>query len=298
MKTLILASLFVSQAALANLKVMTTTPDLAALATAVGGSHVTASSLAKGTQDPHSLEAKPSYMVKLRDADLVLAQGLELEAAWLVPLVRGARNNKVNPGSKGYLELGQSLHPIEIPAANATRADGDVHPGGNPHFTLDPIRMGEAAELVADRMGELDAGNAAEYRKNAEALKADLEKKTVDWKSRIAKTGIKEIVTYHKGLSYFCDRFAVKCALQLEPKPGVPPTASHLVDVMEQMRKRQIKLVLIENYFDDEAGNRIGREVPGARVSRVPVAVGGEAGVETTSDLVEKLVKTFEAAAK
>lgn len=277
------------------LKVITTTPSLSVMVEAIGqGQGVQTESLAKGSQDPHSIEAKPSFMVKLRTTDLVIAQGLELESAWIEPLVHGARNPRIQPGTKGFLELGAKLEPIEIPRADVTRAEGDVHPGGNPHFQMDPVRMGRAALIIAERMGELDGAHKDAFLVQAKKLQAQLDAKTTEWRARILKTGIKEVVTYHKTLSYFLDRFGIKSTLQLEPKPGIPPSASHLMAVIQDIKARKIPLVLIENYFDDSASAKLKQEVPGLRVVRVPVEVGGDVGIASTEQLIERIVQVFE----
>ena len=287
-----------SSLCLANLKVVTTTTDLGAVAETVGKDKVEVFSVAKGTQDPHQIEAKPSFMVKMRDADLVIACGLELETAWIIPLINGARNPKIKEGTHGFFELGELLHPIEVPKGNVSRAEGDVHPGGNPHFQLDPFRLGEAAVLIADRMSELDSSNAAFYKKNATDFQKQLGEKTKEWKKRIEKTGIKEVVTYHKTMSYFFDRFGISSTLQLEPRPGIPPTASHLLSVIDEIKKRKISLVLIENYYSEEAGDKLKQEIPNLKVALVPVSVGADPNIRTNEQLIEKVVKTFEDAAK
>lgn len=296
MKIFFLVFLALNSPAEAKMTVVATTADLAALVSTVGGQEVVATSIAKGTQDPHEIEAKPSFMVQVRNANLVVAQGLELETAWLLPLIRGARNPGVNPGSKGFLELGPSLDPIEKATGAVSRAEGDVHPGGNPHFQVDPVRMGKAAVIVADRLAELDNAHAELYRKNAAAWQKQLEEKTKSWQARLAKTGIKEAVSYHKTLSYFFERFGIKNSYQLEPKPGIPPTASHLLEVIAGMKAKKIRLVLIENFFDSAAGEKIKLSVPDARIERIPVSVGGEPAIHSTEDLVERLVQAVEAA--
>lgn len=297
-KKLFLLLSIMSLGAEAKLKVITTTSDLTYLVKVIGMDKVVVSSIAKGTQDPHQIEAKPSFMVKMRDSNLVIAQGLELESAWIIPLIQGSRNSDIAPGTKGFLELGDKLKPIEIPNLNATRADGDVHPGGNPHFQVDPIRMGEAAIIIAKKMGDLDSINAELYQSNANSFKSRMEKKTIEWKARLAKTGVKEIVTYHKSLIYFLDRFNIRGIAQLEPRPGIPPTASHLLEVIKEMKERNVRLVLIENFFDASASSKIKENVPNAVISLVPVAVDGAKGISTTEDLIENLVKTFEQAGK
>ena len=152
-----------SASALAKVKVLTTTSDLNALVGEIGGSEVESESICKGSQDPHFIEPKPSFMVKASRADLVVAVGMGLEVGWLPNVLRGSRNPNINPGTKGYLEVGTSVQPLEVPQGKVTRAEGDVHPEGNPHVTLDPIRAGEIAVLIGKRLGELDAANAAKY---------------------------------------------------------------------------------------------------------------------------------------
>lgn len=285
--------LFLPTLAFAKLHVATTTADLAALVEKVGQDKVDVFSVAKGTQDPHQIEAKPSFMVKLRGSDLIIAHGLELETAWLQPLIQGSRNPKLTT-KQGLLEIASDLDPIEVPQGTISRADGDVHPGGNPHFQLDPIRLGKAAELIATRLGELDPAEKSFYQKNAEELKNHLAEKNKEWQQRLKKTGITEVVTYHKTFSYFCDRYGIQCKVQLEPKPGIPPTAGHILSVIEQMKSRKLNLVLIENLYEDSVGAKLKQSLPAVKVVRAPVSVGGEAGIATNEALIERLVKIFE----
>lgn len=294
MKYIFLSLLFLTFSAQARLKIAATTTDLEVLATAVGGDQIEVFAVAKGTQDPHQIEAKPSFMLKFRDADLVLSQGLELETAWLLPLIQGARNPKINPGGQGFLELGPKLNPIEVVKGPVSRAEGDIHPEGNPHFQVDPVRMGQAAVLVAERLGDLDGGHRELYRQKAEAFAKSLQVRTQEWQKRIQASGVKEFVSYHKTLSYFADRFGLTNSLQLEPKPGIPPTASHLLWVTGQMKERRVKTVLIENFYDDAVRAKIEKEVPGVRIVKVPVSVRGEPKIEHTEDLIEKLVRALE----
>lgn len=282
----------------ATLKVVTTTTDLEALVHQVGQDKVEVTSIAKGTQDVHQIEAKPSFMIRLRNADLVVSQGLELETAWLSPLTVGARNPKILSGTAGFLELGPSLDPIEIPKGNISRSQGDVHPGGNPHFQLDPLRMGQAALTVAEKLGSLDPLEKSFYLEQAKLFQTHLQEKTKLWDARLKKTGLKEIITYHKTFGYFLDRFGISGVMELEPKPGIPPTASHLLEVISVIKKRSIKLVLIENYYDNSAGDKLKQEIPGLVVLHVPVSVGGDPEIKSTDDLIEKIVIAFESVKK
>ena len=284
----------IEPAVFAKLTVVASTSDLGALATEVAGDAATVDTIAKGTQDPHFIEAKPSFMVKLSRADLLISTGLELEVGWLPNIVQGARNPRVQPGARGYLELGPLIEPLEVAKGHLTRADGDVHPEGNPHFTLDPIRTGTAAILIANRLGELDAAHAAASLTRAQAIKDRLEKKTKLWKDRLGRTGIKEVVTYHKTLTYFLDRFDIKNPAILEPKPGIPPTAKHTLEVIALLREKKIPLILVENYFDSAVADRITKDVPGTRTRTVAVAVEGDPSIRGIDDLYESLVRSFE----
>ncbi len=286
--------LFLPTEANAKLQVIASTTDLAAITREVAGSDADVESIAKGSQDPHFIEAKPSYMVKLSHADLLISIGLELEIGWIPSLVQGARNPKVKSGEKGFLEVGHLVEPLEIPTAKVTRAEGDVHPAGNPHVTLDPIRAGKIAILIADRLAELDPAHAAEFAKRGSAFAEQMKTKTEAWKKRIVNSGVKKIVTYHKTLTYFFDRFGLENPAILEPKPGIPPTSGHIIEVIQLMKQQKVPLVMVENFFDASVTKKITDEVPGSRAVSVAVAVGGAANVNTLDQLYEQLVKAVE----
>ena len=199
------------------------------------------------------------------------------------------------PGNPGYLEIGPSIEPLEVHTGAITRAEGDVHPFGNPHFTLDPIRVGKAALLVAERLGQIDTPHAAIYLVNAEKLKGRMEAKSATWTQRLEKSRIKKIITYHKTLTYFLDRFHIENPAILEPKPGIPPTSGHILEVIQIVRNQSVPLILIENYFDPTVTHRIVEQVPSVRTAIVPVAVGGAPGIKSLDDLYETLVATIEA---
>lgn len=289
----IILGIFTSQSnAQAKLSVIATTTDLKALVGEIGGDLIEVQSIAKGTQDPHFIEAKPSYMTKTSKADLIIAVGLDLEVGWLPSIVRGSRNPKLNPGNPGYLEIGPLIDPLEVPSGKMTRAEGDVHPFGNPHFMLDPIRMGTSAIKTAERLGQLDTAHQALYMEKAKALQTRLVEKTKGWQARIAKSGVKKIVTYHKTLTYFFDRFKIENPAILEPKPGIPPTSGHILDVIQIIKAQKVPLIMVENYFDPTVTNRIKEAIPEIRSSTVPVAVDGAPGIKTLDDLYENLVST------
>lgn len=274
--------------------VMTTTTDLRAIVAEVGASHVTVESFCKGAQDPHFLEAKPSFMVKTSGADLVVAIGLGLEVGWLPNILAGGRNAKVMPGQNGYLEAGALTDVHEKPTGTVARDQGDVHPEGNPHVTLDPIKAGQIAQGIAARLALLDPSHATEFKSKADALAKRLEEKSKGWNERIAKTGNRKVITYHKTLNYFLKRFDMEAVANLEPLPGIPPTAKHIVSVIETAKIQQVKLVMVENYFDATIAQRIAKDVPGLRIVSVAVAVDGDDKVKTIDDLYERLVLAVE----
>lgn len=291
---LVLLASLVSGAAEAKLNVVTTIPDLRSITEEVAGDLVNVESLGRGTQDPHFIEAKPSFMLKVNRADLVISIGMELEIGWLPSILAGARNPKVNPGERGSLEVGSAVEPLEVPKGTLSRADGDVHPAGNPHVTLDPIRAGEIAMRIAKRLGELDPSNAPKYEAGAKSLRSRLIEKSRDWDSRIRKSGVTQVITYHKTLTYFLDRFKIENPAILEPKPGIPPTSGHIIDVIKLAKEKKIGLVLVENYFDSTVTTKIKQEVPGLRAVSVAVSVDGAPGVKKIDDVYEGLVKAIE----
>jgi len=280
--------------AFAKLNVIATVTDLRAIVAEVGGEFVSVESIAKGTQDPHYIEAKPSFMLKLNRADLVVAIGLDLEIGWLPSVVRGARNPRINPGQPGFLEVGPLVNPVDVLTGKVTRAEGDVHPFGNPHVTLDPLRAGEIAVKIAERLGQLDPGHASDYAKNAHTLKSRLEAQTKIWKTRIDQSGVKKVVSYHKTLTYFFQRFQIENPAILEPKPGIPPTSGHILEVIQLIRTQRIPLILVENYFDPTVTKKVRDELPAVRSQTVAVAVDGAPGVVKIDDLYEHLVKAIE----
>ncbi|MBS1983667.1 MAG: zinc ABC transporter substrate-binding protein [Bdellovibrionales bacterium] len=285
---------FAALSAQAKVQVVTTTPDLAFLVQEVGGAQVDVESIAKGSQDPHFIEAKPSYMIKASKADLVISTGLDLEVGWIPSIVRGARNPKVMPGSAGYFEVGPLVPVLEKPDGKISRAEGDVHPDGNPHILLDPIRAGTVAEKIAEKLATLDSAHAAEFKQRATTLRERLAAKTKAWQARIQSSGVKEVVTYHKTLTYFFDRFGLANAALLEPKPGIPPTAPHIVEVTNLIREHHIPVILVESYFDIKPAERIQRDLPGLRVKLVATTVDGLPGIKSLDDMYEALVSAVE----
>jgi zinc/manganese transport system substrate-binding protein len=257
-----------------KINVMTTTEDLAALAREVGGDKITADSIAKGYQDPHFVEAKPSFILKLQKADLLAVVGLQLEIGWLPPLQTQARNAKIQVGGPGYIDMSQFCQILEIPQGQVTRAMGDVHPLGNPHYWLDPNNGRRIAKAFADKFGQMDPGDAAYFQQRY----ADFDKRLADaekgWEAKMAPYKGRKVITYHRSWPNFCERFGLNVVDYVEPRPGIPPTPSHTLEVINKMKAENIKLVLIEPYFDRKTPDSIARAV-GGDVAMLMPSVGG-----------------------
>lgn len=259
----------------AELRVVGTTEDVAAIAREVGGDKVKVDALARGYQDPHFVEAKPSFILILARADLLIAVGRELEISWLTPLVTQSRNARIQPGSPGYLDASQSVRILDVPAGPVTRAMGDVHPSGNPHYWLDPGNGRRMAQAMKAKLSELDRANAAYY----EQRYADFDRRLAEgerrWDAAMAPYRGLKIVTYHRSWTNFADRFQLDVIGYVEPKPGVPPSPQHTINLIKEMKARNVKILLVEPYFDLKTPNSIGRET-GAHVLVMPPSTGGE----------------------
>jgi zinc/manganese transport system substrate-binding protein len=257
-----------------KLNVITTTEDLAAIAREVGGDKVNVESIARGYQDPHFVEAKPSFILKLQKADLLVAVGRELEIGWLPPLMQQSRNNKIQPGAAGYLDASLNAIILEIPGGQITRAMGDVHPLGNPHYWMDPENGKRVAKEIADKLIELRPGDKAFFDQRQADFTMRLDAAEKRWLAMMAPYKGTKVVTYHRSFPNFAERFGLDIIGYVEPKPGIPPTPQHTLDLMNEMKRQNAKLVLVEPYFDLKTPNAIGRET-GARVLVMPPSVGG-----------------------
>jgi len=257
-----------------KLNVVATTSDLAALATEVGGDKVGVSAIARGYQDPHFVEAKPSFLLNLRRADLVVAVGLELEAGWLPPLLNQCGNPKVQPASPGYFDASQSAEILEIPAGPVSRAMGDVHPMGNPHYWLDPANGLRIATGLAQRLTQLRPGDAAYFQARLEDFRKRRGGAERRWDERRKPHRGRKVITYHRSWPNFAKRFGLQVVDFVEPRPGIPPSPGHLVALMARMKRENIKAILVEPYFDLKTPQSVARETGGQVVVLMP-SVGG-----------------------
>jgi zinc/manganese transport system substrate-binding protein len=257
-----------------KVNVIATTEDLASIAREVGGDRIAVESIARGYQDPHFVEAKPSFILKLQKADLLIAVGRELEIGWLPPLVQQSRNNKIQPGGQGYLDASLAAMILEIPTGQITRAMGDVHPLGNPHYWTDPENGKRIAKEIADKLGELRPAEKAYFDQRLADFTMRLDVAEKRWLAMMAPYKGTKVVTYHRSFPNFSERFGLDIIGYVEPKPGIPPTPQHTLDLMNEMKRQNVKLVLVEPYFDLKTPNAIGRET-GAKVLVMPPSVGG-----------------------
>jgi zinc/manganese transport system substrate-binding protein len=260
--------------AASKLNVVTATEDLAALSREVGGDHIGVDSIAKGYQDPHFVEPKPSFLLKLQKADLLVVVGLQLEIGWLPPLQTQSRNSKIQVGAKGYLDASQFCKILEIPTGQITRAMGDVHPLGNPHYWLDPENGRRIAKGLADKFSEMQPADASYFQQRYADFDKRLSAAEKGWDAKMAPYRGRKIVTYHRSWPNFCDRYGLDVVDYVEPRPGIPPTPSHTLELINTMKRQNIKLILVEPYFDLRTPNSVASAVGGEVVQIMP-SVGG-----------------------
>jgi zinc/manganese transport system substrate-binding protein len=257
-----------------KLTVITTTEDLASIAREVGGDRITVEPIARGYQDPHFVEAKPSFILKLQKADILVAVGRDLEIGWLPPLIQQSRNAKVQVGGSGYLDASLKARILEIPQGQITRAEGDVHPLGNPHYWLDPENGKLVAKEIADKLSQLRPGDRAFFEQRLTDFTARVAEAEKRWESTMAPYKGTKVVTYHRSFPNFAERFGLDVIGYVEPRPGIPPSPQHTLDLINDMKRQNVKLVLVEPYFDLKTPNSIGRAT-GAEVLVMPPSVGG-----------------------
>jgi zinc/manganese transport system substrate-binding protein len=270
----VLAALSLAAPVFGTVKVVTSVQDFASIADAVGGKRVETFALAKGYQDPHFVDPKPSFVLKLSKADLLIVAGLELEIGYLPPLIDQSRNERIHPGGPGYLDASNGCDILERPTGTVTRAMGDVHPFGNPHFWLDPENGRVIARSIAAKLTELDPAGAAEYKANLAAFDAKLTEGEKRWDAALAPDAGTELVTYHNSWPNFLKHFKLVAAGYIEPKPGIPPSPSHTVEIIDMMKAKKIPVILMEPYFDRKTPNQIA-EKTGAKLLVFIPSVGG-----------------------
>src|SRR5215831_18784079 len=296
---LLAAALFTPSLAEAKkLKVITTLTDLASLTQEVGGDKVDVEPLAKGYQDPHFVEPKPSFLLKLRNADLLISVGLDLEIGWLPPLITQSGNGKIQVGGQGYLDASQFAEILEIPQGKVTRAEGDVHPLGNPHYWLDPDNGRRIAKGIAAKLSEMDPEDAAFFQQREKDFEKRLAEAELKWSAQMAPYRGRKIVTYHRSWPNFAKHFGLDVVGYIEPRPGIPPTPSHTIELVNLMKRENVKIELIEPYFDLKTPNSVASLVGGGKVVQMMPSVGGKPEITDYFKLfeydIDLLIKAFE----
>ncbi len=280
----------------AKLNVVATLPDFGSLAREVGGDKVEVVTLAKATEDPHFVDARPSFVVSMRNADVLIDGGAELEIGWLPPLLQNARNPKIEIGKPGRVEASAGVRLMNVPT-NVTRAAGDVHALGNPHFTVDPIIAKAIAQHIAQSFSTLDAANAAVYDANYKKFEATINAKLQEWGAALLPFKGLNVVAYHDSWVYFAHRFGLNIDIFLEPKPGIPPSPSHLTEVIAQMKAQKIKVILVEPFHDRRIAEKVA-SATGAKVVDFAQFPGGLPGTDNYVKLIDTLVSRLAAALK
>ena len=254
---------------------VTSTEDLASIAREVGGDKVAVTALAKGYQDPHFVDPKPSFILAVNRADLYIAVGRELEIGWLPPLVTSSRNAKIQPGGRGYLDASLNVRILEIPTGQITRAMGDVHPFGNPHYWLEPGNGRLMAQAIRNKLSELSPADKAYFSQRYDDFDKRLAAAEKRWDATMAPYKGTKVVTYHRSWPNFMERFGLEVIGYVEPKPGIPPSPSHTIELIDEMKRGGIKLIVVEPYFSLKTPQAIASQVPGGKVLVLAPSVGG-----------------------
>jgi zinc/manganese transport system substrate-binding protein len=273
----------------AQLRVVATTPDLASVAREIGGDRVSVVALAKPTEDPHFVDAKPSFIVTLNRADALIEGGAELELGWLPPLLENARNGKINAGAPGRIVASEGIRLLEIPTS-FDRSKGDIHSLGNPHFMVDPVSAKIVARNIASHFSQLDPKNAATYQSNLARFNARIDTKLAEWQKQLAPYRGAKIVTYHRDFIYLAQRFGFSIVDELEPKPGIAPSPAHLAQVIGEMKRENAKVILVQPFQNRKTAETVARQT-GASVLDTPQQPGAVSGTTTYFDMVDNITR-------
>ena len=296
-KFLLLAIALVAATAQAKLNVVATLPDFGAIAEEIGGDKIKVTSIARGTEDQHFVDARPSYVRVLNQADVLIEGGAELEVGWLPPLVNGARNNKILSDAPGHVILSRSIQLLEVPTSPVDRSMGDVHPFGNPHFSMDPANGKIIAARLAETFGQLDAANAAFFQANLQKFNERLDKKLAEWTKLLEPYRGTKVVTYHKSFTYFLERFDLVLAGTIEPKPGVEPSPSYVNALIPRLKTDGLKLLMIEPFRPRKTPEYIAQAI-GGKLLFLPGSVGGNEHAKDYFSLFDYDVSQVAAALK
>jgi ABC-type Zn uptake system ZnuABC Zn-binding protein ZnuA len=293
-RTLIaLALTFLAATAQAKLNVVTATSDLASITNEVGGDRVTVTSIARGYQDPHFVEPKPSFLLLLKNADVLEVIGLDLEIGWLPPLIDQSRNSRILRGANGYLDLSRGVEILDRPTGEVNRSMGDVHPLGNPHYWLDPANAVRIAIQVEKKLEELQPADAAYFQQRLNTFKTRMNDADKRWRSALAPYKGAKIVTYHNSWPNFARRYGLNVVGYVEPKPGVPPSPSHTFELINLIKRQGVKVIAMEPYFDAKTPQSIADRTGAHLVVLYPSVAGAKTGTDDYFQLMDTNVATL-----
>jgi len=281
----------------AQLRVVTSTTDLADIAKEVGGTRITVRHIGEGYQDPHFIEAKPSFVLQLRNADVWAFVGLDLEAGWMPLLLDGARNNKIRRGGSGYVDVSRAIPLLDVPRGNVDRSQGDVHPLGNPHYWLDPANGRRIARLFRTKFSELDPAGASAYAANTRAFEAKLSAAERGWQSQLATIRGKPVVAWHTSWRYLANYTKMNIVGYMEPKPGVPPSPSHLAGLIQTIKRTGAKVIIMEPFYSRKTADFVASKT-GIKVLVLPPSVGGTRGLDDYVELMQSDIQRLATAVR
>jgi zinc/manganese transport system substrate-binding protein len=272
----------------AQLRVVATTPDLASVAREIAGDRANVVALAKPTEDPHFVDAKPSFVVTLNRADALVEGGAELELGWLPPLLENSRNSRIAAGAPGHVVASEGIRLLEVPTS-FDRSKGDIHSLGNPHFMIDPVAAKTVARNIASHLGQIDPKNAAIYNANLAKFNSRIDAKLAGWQQQLAPYRGAKIVTYHRDFVYLAQRFGLTIVDELEPKPGIAPSPAHLAQVIGKMRANNVKVILVQPFQNRKTAETVARQT-GAAVLDTPQQPGAASNTNSYFDMMDNLV--------
>jgi ABC-type Zn uptake system ZnuABC Zn-binding protein ZnuA len=274
-----------------KLNVVATTPDLAALAREIGGEAVQVTAMAKPTEDPHFVDAKPSYLVALNRADVLIEGGAELELGWLPPLLDNARNSKIAAGAPGRIVASQGIRLMEIPTS-FDRSRGDIHALGNPHFLIDPMNAKVVAANIAAHLSRVDPASAPTYQANLNRFNSTLDARLADWRRQLTPYAGAKIVTYHRDFVYLAARFNLDIVGELEPKPGIAPSPAHLAEIISAMRAAHARVIIVQPFQNRRTAETVARQTNGV-VLDISQQPGAAPNTDSYFDLMDHVIKTL-----
>lgn len=278
------------------LRIVATTPDLAAVAKEIAGDGVDVHSILKGTQDAHYVEAKPSYIRRVNRADILIFTGMELEIGWLPLLIEGARNRHLTPGNRRLINASKAVKKkLDVPEEELSRSDGDIHAEGNPHYMLDPRNGILVAKMLAERFSEIDPGRKEQYEANLKAFQTAYKERIKDWEKRLKGVSGVKIVTYHRTWTYTANWLGLDVIGHVEEKPGIPPGPRHLATLISRIRSEKAVAVVASSHFPAKVSKATASRA-GVKYVPLPQTVGAYKEVKTYADIFEKIAVELEKA--